>query len=115
VATPKEDREPIRCTNELCPSRNGAHGSRIVVERGLRTGWYYLKVGTKDAQPLYARLIMPASIPCASCGQLWLNPGLQLIDGVQQIFDEAVGRAADQLRENPPDSVRRRRLRPNAA
>lgn len=95
----REDREQIRCSNTACPSRRGGGQPRIVVERGTRTGWYYKKLGkASTGAELEMVSAFPVMIPCGSCGQHWLNPGLPLMDGLTTILDEA----AEQMRANPP-------------
>jgi len=110
----REEREQIRCSNNDCPSRHGAHGARILAERGLRTGWFYRKAAKGEIV-----MVMPVTIPCDTCGQSWLNPGLMLIDGITEIVGGIAERQAERLREDPPEHlpehIRSRLRRPAAA
>lgn len=99
MAADREDREQIRCSNGECPSRHGRDGARIVVERGIKTGWYYKKLPKGELS-----MLMPVTCPCDSCGQTWINPGLMLFDGVTEVL----GRIAERLAADPVEHPRRR-------
>ena len=72
-----------------------------MIERGLRTGWFYKRAAKGEMV-----LVMPVTIPCDSCGESWLNPGLALFDGMTQVMDRIAERLTDEPAEHPRRGLR---------
>lgn len=99
----REAREQIRCRHGACPSRRNGPG-RVILERGLDSGWYYKAVGKVNGVVVEAILTMPVVFPCESCGRPWINPLVAAFDGMaRQSQAQLMARAEE---ESAPEAVR---------
>lgn len=100
-------RTSFRCPNRDCPS--ASPGGRVLFDV-LAGSIIDFRTKSHGALTLLG-IVLTAT--CPSCNQTWINPEVQLFDGVAAVVQRAVEDAAEQLRQAAEHTtpIQRRRRR----
>ena len=88
--------DQIRCRNKACP--HARTGGKILMSQldGLVT----VEQRITSREKLYVVVLgMPVTAICPSCGQSWLNPSVNLFNGIAATIERTIQAEADRVME----------------